>query len=281
MLKFTKNLFSRLQSQKLSLAVIYVEYDRNDNGASGQNFSTLQRYLAPIIETDITFLRVDNKNELSPINQISPYSYTIGGDNTFREFSGWQKGFSTLAQNRKGYDLVLFVNDMFLAPGESFLKDYGTKDLLKKSLTENSIIGRIDSTGQSYTVYGYDVSRWVCTNCFLAPWKAIETLSDIVSIKNNLDDFLPTSLPQIVGPVAQNTTLALQIFKNTAPINDQYKIWLVEWLTERWHSRFDIEETTWDLFRTKVRNILNESLLTARLREIGVAALVYGNKHYY
>jgi hypothetical protein len=80
----------------------------------------------------------------------------------------------------------------------------------------------------------------------------------MVSVKDNLDDFLPATFP---GP----TNNPVSFFKDDAPINETYKAWLIEWLTQRWHSKFQIEEKTWELFRTKVRNILNESLLTPLL----------------
>jgi hypothetical protein len=197
----------------------------------------------------------------------------VGGDNRFREFSGWQKGVASINTISRNFDLILFANDMFLKPGESFLKDYANISLLKKA-NENKIIGRIDSTGQHYTAYGYDVSQWVCTNCFLAPMRAIEQLKDMVSVKDNLADFLPDTYP---GP----QTLPTSFFKENAPINETYKAWLIEWLTKRWHSKFQIEEKAWDLFRIKVRNILNESLLTARLAEIGYEPEKYGDTFYY
>ena len=105
----------------------------------------------------------------------------------------------------KHFDLVLFVNDMFLKPGESFLKDYADIALLKKSLDENKIIGRIDSTGQHYTAYNYDVSQWVCTNCFIAPMAAVHRLKDIISVKvrNILNESLLTARFAEIGCKAE------------------------------------------------------------------------------
>ena len=260
--------------KKISLAVIFVEYDRQKYGGSDTVFKTLQDYLGKIQGCRTTYLRVDNKDETGQIKKVSKNIYTVGGDNTFREFSGWQKGVKVINSLWSSFDVVLFVNDMFLKPGESFLKDYANTSLLERCLNENTVIGRIDSTGQQYTVYDYDVSQWVCTNCFLAPMQAIAQLKDIVTIKENLEDFLPETFP---GP-QQNP---ISFFKENAPINDIYKSWLIEWLTERWHSKFEINAQTWDLFRTKVRNILNESMLTARLGEIGCKEEEYGDKIYY
>jgi len=96
----------------------------------------------------------------------------------------------------------------------------------------------------------------------------------LVSVGENLNDFLPEKFP---GPQARAT----DYFHRDAPINHLYKAWLIEWLTQRWHSRFAIEAKTWELFRTKVRNILNEALLTAKLAESGFQPEKYGDRYYY
>ena len=42
-----------------------------------------------------------------------------------------------------------------------------------------------------------------------------------------------------------------------------------EWLTQNWHSAFDLSPQTWQRFQTKLRSILNEHALNARLSEFG------------
>ena len=272
-MKFLQKLIPPLR-KKLSLVVIFVEYDRAKCGGSDRVFSTLQGYLANIRGCRITYLRVNNKDEGGEFRRTGRNIHTVGGDNSYREFSGWQKGLEAIGATGKSHDLILFVNDMFLKPGESFLRDYSDLTLLQRALQGKKIIGRIDATGQRYTVYNYDVSEWICTNCFLVPREAAVTLKDMVSIKENLSDFLPESFPG-------HQEHQRDFFKKTAPMNQAYKDWLVEWLTKRWHSRFEITEDTWELFRTKVRNILNESLLTARFAELGYPPERYGDRFYY
>jgi len=255
--------------RRLDLVVLFVEYDRGIAGGADQVFATLQQYLAPVRGCRIRFLRIDNKQEglaLSHKGRIM----TMGGDNRYREFSGWQKGVEAIDRLRLPCDVVLLVNDMFLTPGESFLKDYASLDLFQRALAQRAIIGRIDSTGEHYTAYGHDLSRWVCTNCFLVPKAALAAVGDLVTVRDNLDDFLAEEYPAGEG-----------LFKAEAPMNEAYKAWLEEWLTQRWHSRFVVSAATWELFRTKVRNILNEALLTARFAEAGFLPQEYGERRYY
>ena len=267
MRQLLKTLFIPLR--RLDIVVLFVEYDRGIAGGSDRVFTTLCQYLQPVSGCRFTYLRIDNKNEARPTSQHGAV-LTMGGDNRYREFSGWQKGVEAIDRFHIPCDLILFVNDMFLAPGESFLKDYASRELFKRSLGERVIIGRIDSTGQQYSVYGHDVSRWICTNCFVAPKVAVDTIKNVVSVKDNINEFL-----------AEDFQGDIQPFNADAPLNDQYKAWLTEWLTRKWHSRFELHETTWDVFRAKVRNILNEALLTARFQAAGFFSQEYGDKKYY
>jgi hypothetical protein len=176
-----------LRINKISLAVIFVEYDKNK---FKNTFGKLRQYLKGLNQCRVTFIRVDNKHEEQELTLIDENVYIIGGNNKYREFSGWQKGIEIIYSLNIPCNIVLFTNEAFLNPGESFLKDYSHTSLLRRSLINDAIIGRIDSLGKKIFVYGYDVSSWVCTNCFFAPKSAIDNLKDIVQVKDNLSDFV-------------------------------------------------------------------------------------------
>jgi hypothetical protein len=385
----------RCFKKKIFLTVIFVEYERR-GGSSNKAFRILQSYLASIKGCRITYLRVDNKSgqEITRDGNV----YTMGGDNTRREFSGWQKGLEAINLLKLKCDLLLITNDMFLKPGPSFLQDCSSKEILKRCVEGNKIIGRIDTVNQQYSVFGYDVSSWICTNSFFSPKPALDQLKSVVLIDDNIHDILARnysgrhlqyraclaqadlknvafsieidlrdnypkeirfkldmvsldggvivndgiplaiiprdityngkacskeifirglddsqgrsrtvqsfliSLPRepgrliLKGLVPADICAELQpdlllqisayndsyLYQENAPINTAYQRWLVEWLTERWHSRFDLNTNTWQLFKTKVAAILNESLLTAKLAELGYKPESFAdNKKYY
>ncbi len=82
----------------------------------------------------------------------------------------------------------------------------------------------------------------------------------MVSVReHDLDAFLAAAYP---GPGA--------VFRPDAPLNQAYRDYVVEWLTRRWHSHFELGPATWGHFRAKVRAILNEAMLSIRLRQLGV-----------
>ena len=385
--------------RKIHLAVVFVEYDRQGRLGGDRAFAVLQQYLAPLAGCRLTYLRVDNADESKPFTRIGKDTFLVGGDNRSHEFSGWQRGLDVLASQRCPYDLVLIVNDMFLKPGPSFLQDYASLDLLQKSLVGKKIIGRIDTVGQEYALFGFDVSSWICTNCFVVPKDAVRDIGSLVSMEGRSHEIFPQAydprhllqrghlvldsgtgnfslecdLPagqrqelriqltgggvdQVLRPLddgcpriaiineisgnnqplaedrfvrglsrdrqnlwaAQSFLLSLpqedtpptrllikgclppetrqkiitnelellvyndaRLFQENAPITLNYQRWIVEWLTERWHSRFQIDQSSWAQFKSKACAIFNEALLTARFRELGYPAETYGEKIYY
>ena len=258
-----------LPGRRLAVVVLFVEYDRGLAGGAEHAFATLRRYLSRVSGCRMSFIRIDNRRP-GGVESRRGRVIKIGGDNRYREFSGWQRGVEAIARFKLPCEVVLFVNDMFLAPGESFLKDYARLELFETALDQGVVIGRIDAAGERFFACGQDLSRWVCSNCFLAPKAAVDRIGNLVTLGEEIDDFLLREFPG--GP---------PFFKDSAPINEAYRRWLVTWLTSRWHSRFTVDAATWETFRTKVRNILNESLLTARFAQAGFAAQSYGDKKYY
>jgi|GEM_PF-3060977 len=386
------------KGKKICMTVIYVQYDPPRYGDS---FARLTEYLAKISGCNITYVIVDNKLGVdSEVSRPAPDVYLVPGDNTYREFSGWQKGVQAVRELGIPTDLVLFTNEAFLTPGESFLKDFASESLISRVLQDMVVLGRVDSHGDRCWLYAYDVSSWVCTNCMFVPWSALEKIPDLISVKENLYDFVereypedhllydatitgsdirdgrfvmtgevsrpgrseirieldksfcpsalggadnrqlgmmvtdirvnnrkidevtPTSgwypspvgrserwiakkalaeflitepgtlaihgflLPQMFNEVYEGE-LRIQVFddsllfKPTAPISPNYRRILLEWLTQRWHSSFEIDAQTWELFKAKLRAIFNEALLSAKFVEQGYDIVPYGGKLYY
>lgn len=259
-----------------SLAVVFVAYGRPGHDPRPV-LDRLCGYLAPLSPT---VLMVDNGDEALPLTPLAANTFAVGGDNRFREFSGWQRGIDLLPRVAPKAQVLLLANDMFEKPGPSFLRDYATPEILRRVRRKRQVIGRIDTTGHRYRVFEHTIEHWVCTNAFFLPRQAPGAIGGVVSVGREIDRFLPASFPG-APPAEDIETLAAHFFHEDAPISPNYRCWLVEWLTRHWHSRFLPDQDTWDIFRNKVRNILNEALLTARLQAAGFAAASYGDKKYY
>lgn len=184
------------KDNNISLAVLFLEYEDEGYGDSDQTFDRMKEYLQNLKQCTITYIRIDNKHENRELMHIEDGIFRVGGDNSCLEFSGWQKGIETLNTLGLPCDVVLFTNNALFKPGESFLKDYADDALLKKTIKNKEIIGRIDSFGKRFFIFDYALSKWVCTNCFFAPKAAIDDLGNIVRLKDDLcyfieDDYNP------------------------------------------------------------------------------------------
>lgn len=240
--------------KKVNLAIIYVEYKKDQYKDS---FKKIQAYLQKIRFCNKTYIIVDNSQEGKNHKKISENTYWIEGDNEDREFSGWQRGINLLDKLEIPFHIVLFANEAFEAVTTSFLKKRATIFLLWRALFFNSVIGAINSPYKKITLFHYDVSSWICTNCFFVPKKILNSLGRLWTLrKADMDIFFEKTFP-----------LEGDMFKPEAPLNEEYKNHIREWLTERWHSKFEIDQEMWGFFREKTRAILNEALLTARIRE--------------
>jgi hypothetical protein len=249
----------------VKLAVLYQQYDPMKYGPA---LDRLREYLDPIPFCNKTYFVIDNKAEGSEVQQTGEWTYAVGGDNSLREFSAWQRGLEVLQRWGDNFQSVLLCNEAFLAPGECYVKDYAWSATLRSRFLI-SAVGRIDTYHEPIQALGYDVSKWLCTNCVFLPGRVVRRLDSVVSVDNKAIDIF---VPREYDPA---------YFRPDAPISARYKELIVEWLTVRWHSAFVINDATWQLFRTKVQAILNEALLTAKLRACGFAIRSYGRKKYY
>lgn len=123
---------------------------------------------------------VNNKHDAANIGEVS-------GDNTNWEFSGWDKGLSTL--NIKDDDVVVFANDTFLCN-----RSWGRFDQLRFNRSIKKLIGGDDwgicgevhkFTGV-FQLFGQRSDRWVCTYLFALSGGVINELKNICLSETSL-----------------------------------------------------------------------------------------------
>lgn len=84
----------------------------------------------------------------------------------------------------------------------------------------------------------------------------------VLTVEGKIDHVVEGSVYEI--ELLQSSPL----FHENAPLNSEIKRHIIIWLSQEWHSKFSINQETWSLYRTKVRMILNEALLTHQLRSL-------------
>ncbi|MFZ1082200.1 MAG: hypothetical protein WAO19_09775 [Candidatus Kryptoniota bacterium] len=244
------------------LAVIYVEYDREKYSGA---FERLKSYLCKLDQNRISYIRVNNMDEGNGMRNLDGNTIYLQGNNIDREFSGWQKGLSVLSANEVPFDVVLFVNDSFEVNGTSYLNNHNVGWLILKSYLFKAVFGLIATRWEKTLVHGKSTRVWLGTHCFFVPRTIVEKLGTMVSVdEHSFEDYLPKTFPGMG-----------EIFKQTAPINQATKKRIISWLTQGWHSKLVLGEATWPLFRAKAKAILNEELVSVRIREMGYLILPY------
>lgn len=268
---------------KYKLAVLYLECQRDKYPNA---FESLRNYLDKLINCNYEIVVINNDIDANYYKRLDSFSVAINGNNKCREFSGWQQGINYLiahwgspsflwrikdqliqmipcclrcggsSSKYKKYDAILFVNDSFLVYGRMFADAVLRPEVLAECIERNAIAGIVDKPKEVMEVDGYIVTEWIRTNCFFMADAVFSNLPPLCAV----DDI---SINRFISSEPDEN-----YFRADAPINENFKTHIIDWLSSGWHSRFNLYEN-WDLFRFKTCAILNEKLLTARIVEKG------------
>ncbi len=244
----------------MRLAVVYVQYNTQKYPDS---LRKLRSYLSKARGLKPVYVVVDNRDEGDGWHVGDDNSFYLQGNNRDREFSGWQLGIDFLHERNIKCDVILFVNEAFESIRPSYLEKRSVKWLTLKSMFLHAVIGYVDTVWEKGRINGRVSRIWVNTNCFFMPAALTYRLGDLVSIDSDaIANYLPEKFPGYES-----------VFVDDAPIDRVYRRRIIRWLTEEWHSRFELTDATWPLFRAKAIAILNEALLSIRIRDLGAPIL--------
>ncbi|MFE0758469.1 hypothetical protein ACFW16_31210 [Inquilinus sp. NPDC058860] len=188
----------------------------------------------------------------------------IGGDNSAWEFSAWDEGLRFVGPELDGYDLVHLATSAFDTLYTGYLKRFDAA-LLAEVARLRIACGHIDYYDEPVTFLADVSQHWVRSSFLFLPPMELRRLGSLVS----------------VGP-AQRAALFLgdpaAPFRADAPMSENYKRYVADWLLgtgtgqgTEWHSRFELTAGTLDFFEQKAVAILNEHMLSVRLRAQGCA----------
>jgi hypothetical protein len=188
----------------------------------------------------------------------------IGSPGTSWEFSAWQRGLEHIEPRLARYDFVNLATSAFRALYTRYLDrfDAGLLDLVRG---RNAAIGHIDYYNAPVSALGRTLRSWLRSSFVLLPPAELQLLKSPISVEE---------------PRALFSGDAEAPFRADAPISAAYRQFIVDWLTGpgtgqgvEWHSRFALTTDRLALFEAKTVAILNEQLLSARLRAQGCALI--------
>jgi len=184
----------------------------------------------------------------------------VRGSNDAWEFSAWDEGLAHLGSQAWDYDLVHLATSAF---GELYTRYIERFDeaLLEMVAGRAAAVGHIDYYGVPVEVLGYTGQSWIRSSFFFVPPAELATLGSLVSIDDRKQLFSG-------DPKAP--------FRIGAPLSEEYRKYIHDWLTGAgtgqgvtWHSRFELDSERLPLYQDKAVAMLNEQLLSIRLRRQG------------
>jgi len=229
----------------------------------------LESLLPRILPKGYTFkyIIIDNAQQENKVS-LSNNNVLISGNNSFSEFSGWQKGLNFLESKllHAKDDLILFVND-------SFHRSYGTKYLdyfppVNLSNLNNAFIyGYFDDFPKSASLFGYKYKSWLRSNFFITSFSSLPPL-------------LPLTLPH--PPASLFSSNIEKFWSDEANISPNFKAYILCWLTGRIDSDFPEYRLKWaksrpvtpqniKRFKLKAISILCEHYLGARIENSNIS----------
>jgi hypothetical protein len=219
-------------------------------------------FAARLPGVDRELVVVDNSIPDSCPQNIGRDRVLIGGSNSHWEFSAWDSGLAYLGNRLEDFDLVHLATSAFGALDSRHLDQFGP-DMLRLGLGASAAIGHIDYYAAPVVICGESSQAWIRTSWMFIPPEEVRLLGSLVSARDGRAFF--SGRPE--AP-----------FRDDAPLSANCRDYIVGWLTgdgtglrggAQWHSRFQLTAETLAYFEAKSMAILNEQLLSIRLRQQG------------
>jgi len=246
--------------REIKILCLYLRYGPNDYPGSLEKLMGWYQLKQQTSNVSLTLWVIDNiiEQEYDGIDIESGFRL-ISGNNSQREFSGFQKIIEKYREDIESYDVVHFVTSAFDQLFNGYL-EYFDLNHLYPVLHRSLCLGHIDSYDQPIKLLGFSSQCWIRTGFFFISPHTLYSLNDVVAIKDKTIFFND-----------------LGNFLNNGNIDEVYIQYLKQWLYGEqlqgvvWHGRIKTDND----FAEKALSILNEHMLSIRLRTIGVHLVDY------
>ncbi len=203
---------------------------------------------------------IDNALDRDHVEQFGPGVTLIGGDNAAWEFSAWDCGIAHLGPRFDEYDWVHLATSAFRQLYTRYIDRFDA-DMLGLLAGRAAAVGHIDYFNEPVAFAGRSLQSWLRSSFVLLPPTELRLLGSLNSVTDRSRLFSG-------DPAAP--------FRAAAPLSAAYQGNILGWLTgegtgqgTEWHSRFALSEQTLRFFEDKTVAVLNEQMLTSRLRVQG------------
>jgi hypothetical protein len=233
-----------------------------------ERYGDAEERLAAIFASQLTAVErdvivVDNALPYDTIVRSAGH-VLLGGDNTHREFTAFDRAIAWIGDRLADYDLIHIATSAFNELYTAYL-DRFTPPVLQVAAARSACVGHIDCYNAPVQVGPYVSQHWI-RSCFffLPPWQ-VRALGTFVSQRDGAGFFSgDCSSP----------------FAVDAPVSATYRRYITDWLTGgdigqgvTWHSAAALTPEALARFEFKALSIFNEHLLSIRLRAMGCPLL--------
>jgi hypothetical protein len=245
----------------LRLTCVFLSWDHQ---RAGGELAALLDVLRSLHATHVTAVVVNNRVDDQPVPQVSGVDLVVPGDNRAWEFSGFDAGVAAVRERAIATDVWLLANDRYRADGRPFLP-YLTDATVAAIRELNGLGGHIDAYPTPVESFGYRFRSWI-TTCFMVA----------------TDDVLARCSPLVrVTAAGMEDVLTAGdglTFRRPGPVGPDHAAYLRAWLTggtdtaltTRWYGAAGDRALDQTVARRKVQSILNEQLLSAHARSLGI-----------
>lgn len=247
------------------MSVLQVLYQQYGSAAQEDAVSAFRRiHAASFRDLELRILVVDNRVTEPTILTPAPDVTVIDGDNTFREFTAFDKGWRHLER-----DAALSNDSVVLIANETFLKDAEAADYFalpldaRAIIAKDKLIGHIDGLSEPVTVFGMNVQEWIRSDFILANAKVVGALMPFTVAEPDVKLFGRTPST---------------FFVERSDLSADYRAFIKGFLEGRanlsmwrWPQAKTIDESNLAAFQLKARAILSEHSLSARAVAQGFA----------
>ncbi|WP_456281816.1 glycosyltransferase family 4 protein [Cupriavidus sp. JZ107] len=247
----------------MKLLTLFVRYGDADYPGA---FKRLCQLYQRIEGLDYDAVLIDTALPTDLTVNLGPNIVMIGGDNSRREFSGWDTALARFPALLDGYDLVHIVTSAFENEYNGFYPYINRQMFDYAASHDDVVLAHIDAYPDAVRQFGRSFQTWGCSKFLIAVPERIRTLGSFVGRFGSEALFAPSSD---------------RPFREDAPLSANYQSYLLEWLTGdglphgKWHSVFELSPQNLQRFQAKAISILDEHALSMRLRETGARIVDY------
>ncbi len=249
--------FDAQPGRDTGITVLYLLYPRGERYRKERPIRALHRILSRLPGRK-TVVYIDNSAAKPRAEELGGNEYEISGDNTYLEFSGWQKGIEFLRNSRMSGDVCLFANDTLLAQSRyhRWLVNQAAVECARR---HKAMVGRRMVLHDGGQILGNPLIPYVRTHLFLLPHSVLDELGTVVS----LDRY---SIDRMLLPAFDPAT---HLFQTDAPISESIREYILFHLHSSWHRKQPYTAQHFEMLRSKTISILNSLLLSMRVHDLG------------